>query len=79
MSAAQHLLAYLTVLARVSLRTGAVILVRLRVYAGASVHAGMVRPTVVQICTENKNTSYTFAHKSKLQLLKQAEPKQFHQ
>lgn len=50
-----HLLTYLTVLARVSLRTGAVVLIRLRVYAGASVHAGMVPPTVVQICTGNKN------------------------
>lgn len=70
---------YLTVFARVSFRTGAVVLIWLRVYAGASIHAGMVRSTVVQICMGNKNTSHPFAHKSKPQLLKQAGLKQFHQ
>lgn len=54
-----RLLTYLTVLARVPLGTSTVVLVRLGVYTGASVHAGMVRPTVVQICMKSKNTSQT--------------------
>lgn len=42
----------LAVLARVAVRTGAVVLIRFRVHAGPSVFAGSVGAAVVQVCTQ---------------------------
>lgn len=52
----------LAVLAGVSVRTGAVILVRLRVHARPPVLTGPVGPAVVQICTENTGETHSFYH-----------------
>lgn len=49
----------LAVLAGVTVGTGAVVLVRLRVHAGPSVLTGPVGPTVVQICRKHTGVTYS--------------------